>query len=394
VSRRNVTPLLLVGLAACQEPGAPSAADPVPSAAESATATTWRQVSPGGGHTCGLTADSLAYCWGWNFSGELGSGTTTLTELRPLAVQSGQRWRDIQPGDAHTCAINAAGRLFCWGDNVYGQVGDGVFSINRPSPTAVATELTFVQVSTGFLYSCAVTASGSAYCWGFNDRGQLGDGSRTSSRIPVKVLGNLSFRHVRAGWNHTCGITTSDMAYCWGRNLDGQLGDGTELSRPRPRAVGGGRKFRMIRTGERHTCALTPAGKAFCWGLNAQGQVGDGTSVQERHLPVAVVNGSDFTTLATGVYFTCGVRKDGAAWCWGYNGYGQLGGGTDEYTRAVPGPVSGNLVWQRVNIGATGSHACGITTAGTPYCWGDNFVGQVGDSTTDQRSVPTPVQGW
>jgi alpha-tubulin suppressor-like RCC1 family protein len=388
--------MLLFGVLACHDndPGPTGPEAPASEIAGEVTATAaltgWRQVSPGQAHTCGLDADSLAWCWGWNELGQLGIGTTSVSEPHPVRVNSGGRWRDIQSGAAHTCAINRSGRVFCWGTNFRGELGDGT-KTQRTSPTAVSSTLTFTQLSTGRSHSCAVTDGGLAYCWGDGDRGQLGDGTRTLRTRPVKVLGDLRFRHVRAGWEHTCGVTTTDEAFCWGRNQYGQLGTGNDLSRSKPTRVAGNRKFRLIRTGDFHTCALTPAGKAFCWGQNSFGEVGNGTSFNERWTPTAVVNGADFKSLGLGSRFTCGVRTGGRAWCWGANYAGQLGDGTRDL-RTTPTAVSGGLAWGRVNSGITGEHACGLTTAGAVYCWGDNGRGELGDGTTERRNVPTPVE--
>jgi alpha-tubulin suppressor-like RCC1 family protein len=392
--------VILFGVLACHDnetgPAGPEAA-PAAEVADAMTATAaltgWRQVSPGSSHTCGLDADSLAWCWGWNEQGQLGTGTTSVSEPHPVRISSGGRWRDIQAGSGHTCAINRAGRAFCWGTNFVGELGDGT-NQQREAPVAVTTTLTFTQLSVGTSHSCAVTSAGAAYCWGLNDRGQLGDGTRTAiRRKPVKVLGDLSFRHVRAGSEHTCGITTDDLAYCWGRNNYGQLGTGTDLSRARPTRVAGSLKFRLIRTGQSHTCAFTPAGKAYCWGRNSLGGVGDGTSLNERHSPTAVVNGTNFKSLGLGSLFSCGVRTGGDAWCWGSNTSGQLGNGMSGGFRTTPGAVAGGLVLQRVNVGVNGEHVCGLTMAGAVYCWGSNGRGQLGDGTTENRTVPIPVEG-
>jgi alpha-tubulin suppressor-like RCC1 family protein len=397
MTSRSLIPVaaaLLVSVAACNDPGAPPGADLTPSSAASPAAAvtlTWRQASLGQAHTCGLTTDSLAYCWGWNELGQLGLGTTTESEPKPLPVTGSRRWRDIQGGDAHTCGIVRARRVFCWGTNFNGELGDGS-TTQRTQPVAVATTLLFDQASTGSQHSCAVTAAGAAYCWGNNAYGQLGDGSRTRRLAPIKVLGNLTFRHVRAGRDHTCGVTTTDVAYCWGRNKSGQLGDGTTLTRGRPTAVAGNRKFRLIRTGQGHSCALTPAGQAYCWGLNMLGQVGDGSSLNERHTPVAVVNGAGFESIAAGSFLTCGVRTNRSAWCWGHNSSGQVGDGSSTTIIPTPVEVAGNHLWQRVNVGVTSQHACGVTTAGAAYCWGDNGRSQIGDGSTDERHVPTQVQ--
>jgi alpha-tubulin suppressor-like RCC1 family protein len=393
MSFRSVTLVLLLMVAACHDPVEPTGGYSEPSTAATAAAALWRQVSPGAYHTCGLTADSLAYCWGGSANGELGTGEPAgqNIKLSPAAVQGTHRWRDIQAGHGHTCGLARSGRVFCWGDNFLGKLGDGTTSDLRIIPTAVATTRTFIQVSTGVYHNCAVTATGVAYCWGYNESGQLGDGTRTNRNTPVKVLGNLNFRHVRAAWDHTCGVTTEDVAYCWGGNSVGQLGDGTTLSRTRPVRVKGGHQFRLIRTGESLTCALTPAGRAYCWGYNGTGGIGDGTTV-ERHLPAAVVNGESFASISVGWGYACGVRKDQTGWCWGRNNSGQLGTGMPGGS-LTPVPTAGNLRWQRVNTGESSWTVCGLTTTGAAFCWGENYYGQVGNGTRlNTVNTPSPVQ--
>ncbi len=197
---------------------------------------------------------------------------------------------------------------------------------------------------------------------------------------------------MRAGQEHTCGVTTDNRAYCWGRNRSGQLGDGTDLTRGRPTPVAGRHRFSLIRTGNRHTCALTPAEKSYCWGENGLGAVGDGTTT-DRRVPTAVVDGAGFKSLGLGAASSCGVRANGNAACWGHNGSGPLGDGTSTSIQRTPVAVVGGQAWARVNGGVTADHTCGLTTAGAVYCWGQNNRGQLGDGSTVNRNVPTPVQG-
>lgn len=379
-------------LAACSDPN-PTSPFLTPTSNEPAGAqlTGWRQVSPGQAHTCGLDADSLAWCWGWNEIGQLGTGAVTESEPHPVPVAGERHWRDVQSGAAHTCGITGANRLFCWGTNYEGELGDGS-NVPRSGPVAAATSVRFKQVSPGLSHTCGVSMAGDAYCWGQNAFGQLGDGSRSRRLAPVKVRGNLKFQHVRTGFDFTCGITTGDRAYCWGRNRAGQLGDGTRLTRGRPTQVAGGHTFRLIRTGDFHTCALTPAGKAYCWGSNTFGSVGDGTSLNQRLLPTAVATALRFQSLGLGSNHSCGVQVDKPASCWGFNHDGQLGTGSSEDSHTTPVGVAGGHSWSRINSGVTSDHTCGIATGGTIFCWGGNGRGQLGDGTTESRRVPMPVE--
>jgi len=232
----------------------------------------------------------------------------------------------VSAGDYHTCGVTTAGTAYCWGDNTHGELGDGT-GTDRTSPVAVEGGLTFASVSAGLAHTCGVTTGGAAYCWGYNADGQLGDGTGTDRTSPVAVLGGLTFAAVSAGGYHTCGVTTAGTAYCWGSGL---LGDGTiriTNGQTSPVAVLGGLTFASVNAGRDHTCGVRTAGMAFCWGQNLDAELGDGTTTS-RTSPVAVLGGLSFARVSAGVAHTCGVTTGGAAYCWGYNAAGELGDGT------------------------------------------------------------------
>jgi alpha-tubulin suppressor-like RCC1 family protein len=172
-------------------------------------------------------------------------------------------------------------------------LGPAATSPTAPEPApaldiTAAHTLAFRQVSTGFGHTCGVTTNNLAYCWGFNLFGQLGDGTTTIlSATPVAVAGGLRFRQVSAGSDHTCGVTTDSLAYCWGINRSGELGNGTTTNRLKPVRVAGGHLFRGVSGASHHSCAVTTGDRAFCWGQNSLGELGDGTTTN-RLTPVAV----------------------------------------------------------------------------------------------------------
>jgi alpha-tubulin suppressor-like RCC1 family protein len=354
-------------------------------------------VSAGGFHTCGVTTSDLAYCWGRNSEGQLGDGTTTGRRLTPVAVAGGLRFRQVSAdGFGYTCGVTTDNQAFCWGNNFYGQLGDGT-TTTRLTPVAVAGGLRFRQVSAGAAHTCGVTTDDRAYCWGFNQVGQLGDGTTINRLTPVAVAGGLRFRQLSPdGSAHTCGVTTDDRAYCWGRNAAvGALGDGTTTDRLTPVAVAGGLSFRQVSAGGFHTCGVTTTNLAYCWGYNADGQLGDSTTT--RHLrPVRVAGGHRFLQVNAAGSYTCAVNPFNVnpfnrAFCWGNNFYGQLGDGTTT-TRLTPVRVVGGLPFRQVSAG--GVHTCGVTTSDLAYCWGyNNFFGALGDGTLINRRRPTPVAG-
>ena len=188
-------------------------------------------------HTCGITLTGDAFCWGENGEGQLGNGSMTNSDT-PIAVSGGLKFQSLDGGGGgrgendviigHTCAITLNGDAHCWGSNSWGQLGNGSTTSNT-TPVAVSGGLVFQSISAGYHHTCGLTTAGAAYCWGRNRDGQLGNGSTMSSptpATPVAVSGGLVFQSISAGWDHTCGITTTGDGYCWGGDDEGELGNG------------------------------------------------------------------------------------------------------------------------------------------------------------------------
>jgi alpha-tubulin suppressor-like RCC1 family protein len=295
----------------------------------------FQAISAGSAHNCGLAAGGAAYCWGRNFEGELGDGTA-IDRLVPVAVSGGGSlvFKAISSGGAHTCGLTAGGAAHCWGHNYYGELGDGTTS-DRLVPVEVSGGLAFQAISAGAFHTCGLTTDGAAYCWGRNWVGQLGDGTVIDRLIPVEVSGGLVLQAISAGSEHSCGLTPGGAAFCWGSNDYSQLGDGTFSDRLSPVSVlGWGLVFKAISVSGGQTCGLTTGGAAYCWGTNEWGQLGDGTT-SIRLIPAAVSGGLVFQAISAGSLHTCGTTTGRAAFCWGDNGYGQLGDGTAT-TRTAP----------------------------------------------------------
>jgi alpha-tubulin suppressor-like RCC1 family protein len=301
----------------------------------------FRQISAGFYHACGVTTEDRAYCWGDNQFGELGNGEGLISSPTPVPVVGELSFRQISAGGLHTCGVTRDNLAYCWGKNDGGQLGIGSAGSDQYVPAPVVGGLRFRQVSaTGANHNCGVTTAGRAYCWGYNHGGQLGDGSTTTRYAPVAVRGGLEFRAVSVGTYYTCGVTLGNRAYCWGENFRGQLGDGTTTRRLRPVAVAGGQRFVKVSSGDNHACAINPFDRAFCWGWNGAGNLGDGTTTQ-RLIPVRVSGGLPFRQLTASPWnHTCGVTPDDRAYCWGSNNfYGKLGDGTLKNSRR-PVPVA------------------------------------------------------
>lgn len=388
-SFRTLSAGLMLFAAACQDATDPtSVSTPATPALATTAALKFRQIDIGFDHACGTTTDSLAYCWGSGTVGELGTGTRITVRSTPIAVEGGRRWRHVTTGAAFSCGVTSDLKAWCWGGNLHGELGDGT-TTDRLHMVQVAGGHKFRQIRAGANHACALDTSNVAWCWGFNLFGQVGDGSTAHRRTsPVRVAGSHTFVELSGRTHHTCGLTSAGKAWCWGRNESGALGDGTKTNRNVPKAVLGGLTFSQLNAGGLHTCAVTTGHKAYCWGLNLDGQLGNGTT-DTLLTPHAVAGGQSFASVSAGSNHSCGVNLSGLGFCWGRNQNGQLGVGVFSGTHLLPEAVSGGRTWQFVRAGA--STTCGVTTDRRGFCWGENNVGQLGNGTQNQSAVPVAV---
>ena len=339
-------------------------------------------------------------------------------------------FKAVSAGKSHVCAIDGnTGQLYCWGSNQFGQLGLGNQTLQtcqgnvpcQPAPTPVSPGVVFTSVTAGQDFTCALDNSNSAYCWGHNNVGQLGNGTTTDSNIPVKVAGNHQFQAISSGGDHACAIDTSLQAsgghvWCWGQNSLGQLGSpiattgicGPSSScRSTPveqlTSYQQSNFYHAVSAGFSHTCAILVSAALQCWGDNSSGQLGNGQTSSGPNADPVTPSGT-FIQVSAGVAYTCAVTAPGgkspsAALCWGTNTFGQLGSG-NQTQQSSPTPVTGAFN-SFVYIITGYTHTCVMAQpssqqASVGVCWGDNSSGQLGIGSTSPVGTvipPTSVVG-
>lgn len=355
-------------------------------------------VAAGFYHSCGLTPEGIAYCWGEGSDGRLGDGSEHRRTV-PVAVVGGHTFRSVSAGAYHSCGVADDGSAYCWGRNEYGQLGDGTTD-SAGEPVLVAGGISFIDVSAGGSFTCGLSTTGTAYCWGRNNRGQLGTGAslRTVATQPMPLTAERAFASISTSWEHACGVLTGGAAVCWGKNDFGQLGTANTRQASRPRRVVGGITFASVNAagvgtgpggaGQNHTCGLATSGQAYCWGDNWHNPLGQDNTRGVRPRPQRVRGVPAFTQVVVGGDHSCGVTEAGDAWCWGDNSRGQLGAAAEtSYSSARQ--VTGGHSFANLSLGW--DHSCGVTTAGESYCWGWNERGQLGDGSTESSLRPVAI---
>ena len=389
--------ILVAGALACAEddqtPAGPEAGTPLAvTAAATALGSTlsFYQVSAGYHHSCGVTLDNRAFCWGFRGSGNpspsaLGDGSTD-GSTTPVPVAGGLRFHQLSAGYATTCGVTLDHLAYCWGANARGEIGDGTNAF-RAKPVRVVGGHLFRQIETNLEHTCAVSyPDNRLFCWGRNVDGELGDGTQTDRPKPVAVASTLAFRQVSAGYDHTCAVTMDDRALCWGTNKYGQVGDITKaLHRLKPFRVGSGLAFHQVDAGHNFTCATTTDNKAYCWGDGRNGQLGDnGSAIVFSPQPVA--GNLRFTFVTAGGFQACGQTTGRKAYCWGILYYL-----SDNLTSRQRSPVAigGGLTFVQLSAGE--NQSCGKTPESEAYCWGSGQSGELGNGAGTNSARPVPV---
>ena len=351
---------------------------------------------------------------------ESSTAAFTATSSNAGSSFSSGYWRlqALASGNTHSCAALQTGLTKCWGKNDKGQLGDDTTATPAAPVTVVGSDGTGTlsdvdAVAAGKEFTCGAKSDGSVWCWGQNDRGQLGGNPAGASTRPVQVLGAggvgvlTGVQSISSGEKHTCAAKSDGTVWCWGENSKGKLGDGSTIDSSTPvQVVGVGGAgvlsgIQSVGVGLSHSCAVASGGAVYCWGDNGEGQLGDNTTA-DSSVPVQVVGPGVVGTFAGGQQVaggekhTCVSNGDGTAWCWGKNDKGQLGDNTttdsESPVQVTDNPGTGSL--QKVaGVAAGRNKTCAYLSTFGAWCWGENKDGALGDGTTVNRSSPVQVLG-
>lgn len=344
-----------------------------------------------------------AYAWGFNASGQIGDGTA-VSNSSPVSVVGFSDWIQVSAGDEHSLGLEANGTAWGWGENRYGRLGDGT-AVDTSLPVAVVGGFAdWIQLSAGSYHSLGVKTNGTAWAWGQNALGKLGDGTTANRSSPVSVVGGfVDWVQLSAGKFHSLGLRANGTAWGWGGNSKGALGDGSPnpflpTSDPSPvSVVGGFTDWIQVSAGGLHSLGLRANGTAWAWGYNSSGQLGTAAGGNARS-PVAVVGGfTDWINVSAnknnGMFDgrSFGIRTNGTAWAWGSNSYGRLADGTTTDRSSPVSVVGGFTDWVSVEAGL--DHCLAIRTNGTAWAWGSNTSGRLGTGNATDQSSPVSVVG-
>ncbi len=337
-------------------------------------------------HTCVLDSLGRVWCWGDNTFGQLGNGTSEMKSAQPVRITEISDAAAISAGEYHTCTLLANHTVKCWGGNIYGELGNGTTTPSA-TPVAVSNITDAVALSSGRNHNCVVQQAGTLRCWGSNFDGKLGNGSTSQPAFPVAVTGIANAVDVVAAENHTCALLGDATVKCWGSNALGQLGTGTAIpNSTTPVAVAGLSGVDALSAGGFHTCALLGDATVKCWGSNASGELGNGTTTDSNSPVSATATG--VAGVRCGGAHTCALYEDGTLGCWGSNEYGQLGDGSSDplstSSRSVAGLAGASV------FGTGFSHNCAVD-GGRLFCWGDNAFSQCASGEDNTLRAPSPV---
>jgi len=341
-------------------------------------------VAAGSNYSLALKDDHMVWAWGDNYYGQLGNGTNT--NSTPAQVSNLTNIMAIACGSIHSLALRSDGTVWAWGDNNDGQLGNGT-NINSNIPVQVSNLNDVKAISCGLYHSLALKNDGSVWTWGLNYFGGLGNGTNINSNIPVPVYNLMDVITIRGCGYFSLALKKDGTIWAWGDNNYGQLGNSANINSNIPVQVNNLTNIIEIDGGATHSLALKNDGTVWAWGYNNFGQLGNGTNT-DSNIPVQVNSLADIIAISGGGNYSSALKSDGKIWAWGYNNFGQLGNGTNINSN-IPLPID-NLT-NIIRIDSSPSHNMSLRNDGTVWAWGLNNRGQFGNGTNTNSNIPVQV---
>lgn len=357
-------------------------------------------------HTCVLSDEGTARCWGPNNHGQLGDGTNTgeacgvleVCKTSAVAVVGIEKLRAVEAGKHHSCASDGH-KLWCWGENAGGQLGLGrtggrmctAGPTCEPAPLEVEGVDAIVDIAAGERHTCASDPEGEAWCWGANATGQLGDGTTDPHTTPQAVTGLHGVVRLASALATVCAVLDDASLVCWGANDKGQLGTGERdmSAHPEPARVPDLAGIVDVALAAAHGCAVDTDGRVWCWGASIGGVLGSATAATQPPREVAGVKHAVEVTVGLG--HSCARNRAGEVWCWGSNAYGQLGRApADAEPHPEPARVEG-IPDPAIALAAGDEHVCALLDDGNVWCWGSNALAALAQGALDSDPHPDPV---
>jgi len=326
---------------------------------------------------------SGVYTYSYNNSNGCASVDTLILTINPITTGC---FKAICAGYFHTIAIKTDGSLWAWGQNTFGQLGDGT-TTDRNSPVQIGTATNWASISAGYYHTIATKTDGTMWAWGYNYEGELGDGTNADKNSPIQIGTATNWASISAGQNHTIAIKTNGSLWAWGSNQLGQLGDGTNIYKNSPVQIGTATNWASISAGHKFTIAIKTDGSLWAWGNNSENQLGDGTTTN-KNTPVQIGTATNWASISAGYFHTIAIKTDASLWAWGYNGYGQLGDGTTT-NKNTPYQIGTSTNWASISAG--NAHTIAIKTDRSLWAWGWNYYGQLGDGGNTNRNSPVQI---
>jgi len=350
------------------------------------------QIACGKFHVLALKSDGTVWSWGYNNHGQLGDNTTTNSPA-PVQVAGLSDIVSLAAGESHSVALKSDGTVWSWGKNGFGQLGDAS-TVEKHAPVLVSgLSTSVIGIAAGLNHTLAIENDGTVWSWGFNDAGQLGDGTTLAKNIPVMIAGLTGVVSAAGGYQHSAALKSDGTVYTWGANDQGQLGDNTKTNSPTPVQVIGLSNGSAIAAGGNCTIALKNDGTVWAWGANDLGQLGVGyTSASGQMVPVQTIGAMSVVAIAAGVSHAIAIRSDGRVLAWGRNDYGALGIGN---TEGVPSSRPKKSICPLLKSPrlAASNYSLALNNDGTVSAWGVNDRGQLGDGTNGPGGAPATVAG-